>query len=137
MSKLRHKGGEEVKLRVEGGDFQVRLLVTDVTQPNLSVNSMNEAGARVEFSTAGPTDLPSITRDSQNGQTRLGLKRMFGLFFCCAVEARTMATRSTGRTGLMINTAPVTDVGPFMPEDTEEPMEPAARPERCGDGGTA
>ena len=42
---LRHYGDTQVRLKVGDEDMQIRFHVRDVTQPVLSVNSVNESGA--------------------------------------------------------------------------------------------
>ena len=78
-SQLRHYG-EKVQLKVGREDMQISFHVTDVAQPIPNVNSVNDAGAGVEFSPTGATGPPS-TVDSRRERSRLGLRRTFCLFF--------------------------------------------------------
>ena len=58
--------------------------VTDVTQPILSFNSVNEAGAGVGWTTRPTLDVAGFEEE----RTPLGPRRMFGPFLACDRDGR-------------------------------------------------
>ena len=126
---LRHFGDKQVNLKTKNDDeISVRFHVTEVTQPILSVNSINKAGAGVEFPPAGSTGSPSITRDSRSGRSRLGLMRMFGLFFLRATVMSYVGTK-IGADGLVVNNTATAVPEQYIATQVDQPVEPAVRPE--------
>ena len=72
---LRHHSEEQLRLKVGDEDMQISLRVTDAAHTIHSVDTVNEAGAAVEFPSIGRRGSPLITRGSERRQTRLGWRR--------------------------------------------------------------
>ncbi|CAK0853235.1 unnamed protein product, partial [Prorocentrum cordatum] len=126
---LKHFGDMQVNLKTQNHDeISVRFHVTEVTQPILSVSSINKAGAGVEFPPSDSTGPPSITRDSRSGRSRLGLKRRLGLFFLRATVMSYVGTK-IGADGLVVNNAATGVPEEYIAAQVDQLVEQEVRPE--------
>ncbi|CAK0903384.1 unnamed protein product [Prorocentrum cordatum] len=129
VTSLKHFGDKQVNLKTQNDDdISVRFHVAGVTQPILSVNSINKAGAGVEFPPSDSTGPPSITRDSRSGRSRLGLKRRLGLFFLRATVMSYVGTK-IGADGLVVNNTATGVPEEYIAAQVDQPMEQEVRPE--------
>ncbi|CAK0857324.1 unnamed protein product [Prorocentrum cordatum] len=126
---LKHFGDKQVNLKTQNDDeISVIFHVAEVTQPILSVNSINKAGAGVEFPPSDSTGPPSITRDSRSGRSRLGLKRRLGLFFLRATVLSYVGTK-IGADGLVVNNTATGVPEEYIAAQVDQPVEQEVRPE--------
>ncbi|CAK0837226.1 unnamed protein product [Prorocentrum cordatum] len=127
---LRHFGDKQVNLTTKNDDeISVIFHATEAAQPIPSVYSIHEAGAGEEFPPARSTSSPSITRDSRSGRSRLGLMRMFGLFFLRATVMSYFGAK-IGADGLVVNNAATTVPEQHVATQVGQPVAPAVRRER-------
>ena len=79
------RAGKETGCRifsVKSDPMKVKLHVTDVAQPIVAVDSVNEGGGDVNFPSAQSGRRPVITKWTKNGIQRLGPRRSSGPFSC-------------------------------------------------------